>query len=830
MNIYSDEAGPVEVREGDVNLPPPPPLAPATGRITVYTGTTGESVTVRVSAAPEPAAPAIVRHVALSSVGPYVTSVGRMNRGENGTYNREDSIFPFDYQGVETVTWQVESGVQLPVGLRMRLHVLGTFPEDDWVSDWVSSTAGKYIFQMPLVNGHHLAYPEAENYWIRQCAVDFVVNDTGSPLPVQRPWKAPNRYMQKNGTANYAVQIQYAKRSPTALPMKPRVIEPYSTPLGKSAKWVTNISENSEGSNIRFSASPTGDVVLELMQKYFHNNAITPPTATQQPIHVYNLVGGARHQGSLGPISDAFIRADKKGIYMLDTIGRMVLLRLNGEVVPEFGVDLKPGRLKPHPGVLSNIYLHYGNAAKRAAHGAWYRDQWEFEGDDWRQVIGPKRMFEPWSLCGAMKLNLDAPRNNYEGLWAPGIVMTTRDAHEFWFADSRNNRILFGDHWTRHSVAGFQRAHFPPLGYIQVDGPIGRSTMCNFVGGTRLDAAGNCLPEPYCHDPMYVRVDHWRKRIVWTQIGVGDHGIFCADMDGSNPREILRSSVQLSYAQVYAGKGERLGAPSLAKAYELTQPIGLRKTFNRDGPIGDATCIFPMGFDFDSQGRIVWVEHYTYAIKRLDETTGMVETIGALLDYNGGSDSSGNREPILAIDRDGTCGEKDTIRLKAWANLSDKSKLPAGTVNGGLFFNSGKSMPNGRGDLCLDPNYGWMVDAFDGIEIAAGNAAGTTFIMRTKKQPTDPAPTGTNVNNHYGQWQRGYQAWMKSGVLHLALGPHGQGQTGLTNCEDLALMNDADMAAWLEQYITPDVLTRAGASMADVIAYVRHITADYVTA
>jgi hypothetical protein len=771
-----------------------------------------------------PDAPQLLRTIILGQSGPYVASVAPVNRGEVGTYNRVDSCNPFDAQGSVPWSWESGSDGRLLQTVRLRMVIEGNTPEDRWVSDYQLPTSGyRYTFNAPLVNGHHLAYVEAENsYPIKALAVDFVVNDTGAPLPVQRPWKATNRYYMKQGVANCAVQIEYADRLPTAKPLKPRTVERYSTPLGKSAKWVSQITESNEMPMIRFASCPTGDVVLETGQKYFHGDAITAPGDKGPATPVYTLHHGPRWRGTLGPVSDARIRKDGKGIYLYDTLGRFVLLKLDGTVVPEFGPELKPGRLKPHSGVLSNIYLHYGNTAKRAAHSQWFKDQYH-DPNDWRQVIGPHWTFESWAFDMAMRL-------------ADGTI-TVRDAHEFWFTDTRYHRLLFGDHWTRHSAAGFQRAHFPPAGYIQADGPTGMSTMANFVGGTRLDADGNPLPEAYCHEPMYVRFNPFDQKVYWTQIGVGDHAIYRCNNDGTNIEQVLRCCHQLTYADVFAAKGERLGLPNppVRNSDGLVlnrnrQPIGLRETYGRDGHVSDASCVFPCGFDFDSQGRLVFIEHYTYAIRRIDLATMTVETIGALLDINGGSDSSGNREPVLAVDREGETGAIDTIRAHAWSNGSDKSMVPGGAVNGQLFFNSGKRMPNGPAELAIDPNYGWAIDAYQGVEIGLGNASGSQFVYRTKRLDTDPGPRGLTATGQFDlQWKRGEAAWNLSGVLGLALGQHGQGQTGLPNCEDLACMDDQTLTAFLEQYVTPAVLTRATswtggkvpATLADVAAYIR---------
>ena len=55
-----------------------------------------------------------------------------------------------------------------------------------------------------------------------------------------------------------------------------------------------------------------------------------------------------------------------------------------------------------------------------------------------------------------------------------------------------------------------------------------------------------------------------------------------------------------------------------------------RRALVVDGPPGTASCIRPTALDFFSDGSLGWIEDITYAIRKIDKTTGLVKTVGYL--------------------------------------------------------------------------------------------------------------------------------------------------------------------------------------------------------
>jgi hypothetical protein len=708
-----------------------------------------------------------LRALDLGVAGPYVSSVELVDTGEESTYNRKDTLALFMTRELRGWGWQFAQK-QAPGTLpRMRLMVDG-----EVAAGWKAADAdGIYRFDVTVANGHHIGYVQAEGMGIRCFGVPFIVNDTGRPLLQQRPWTATKRFDANQGMACVAVQAEYVEQTPVTRPLRNRVVKTYRHRVSKSDLWGRHYTANVDRPMTRrWAMSPSGDMLIEVDQKYFHSDAIDNHDKPRRN-PVLALYDGPRGVGTLGYVCDMRIRADaadggSNSLYFLETSGRLGRLRFaDGDILTELGPKLKAGRRKVHSQVLDTKYLHYRDQPTYKAHQEVYHGQWEQFGD-WSQVVGPHGLWEPWGFALAMRKSDGS--------------MTVRDGHEFWIADTRHHRIVYADHWTAHSQAGFQRAHYPPPWYVQSNGPTGTTTVANFVGsrdGSATEA---------CNEPWQCKINPFDGLLYWTNFQ--GNSIYRCRLDGSGTERVLKCALDPTDADLNVPT--RLDQSS-------TDPIDLRKRWVVDGGPGVASCVHPTAFDFDSKGRLVFVEHYTYAIRRLDLATRQVTTLCAVLDVNGGSASSGNNEPVLVVDSQGTCGPVDDIFVQAWSNNTDRrfdcNGVPAEWANQralatSIFFNGGSGqMPHGPGHLLFHPNYAWGLDVWGGRIIGAGNAAGSQFIELTLAQPDDPVPDAT-------RWRRGREAYLASGLGPTILGSDGQGELGFPTFEAMATWSARDIA------------------------------------
>lgn len=682
--------------------------------------------------------------------------------GEHGTYNRAPTCFFWTKPGPIDWAWQFQQGYTPAATQRVRLLVDGV-PATDWV---LPDATNLYRFSFTAADGHHLASAEAEGMTIEPLAKSFVVNTTGAPLPVQRPWAATNRFERTYiGLTLGAQQITYnGPPAPKTYPLKARVITPFSEVLPKSQMWVRRITENvSAALTRRFVSLPTGDVDIEGDQKYFYSSVTTlgplkvglvPPSTTCRD--------GPRGVGSLGPVYKIIVRSGGSGSYFMETTGRLGFLGWSGNVVTLVGWRIKPGELKAHGGIRSSEYM-YGNGFvdKRPEHQAYYDSKWEHLGD-WALVPGPQRFLEPWGFSMAHR-RADGSIDNREG-------------HEFWICDTLHHRIVFADHWTAHSASGFQPAEFPPVGYPQPAVPSGAATM--FKWGGNDDAT----PSAFFNEPWDCEVNPADGKLYWTNFGSGS--ICRANLDGSNPEVVLQTPVNPSNAQLGVAKRlDRGNDPQVTRASWLV-----------DGPVGTATCVRPQAMGFNSTGKLIWVERYTYAIRELDLTTGMVRTLATILDINGGSTSSGNNDAAMAIDIEGAFGPQDDIFVSCWSNNTDKRYSKDGVYRGQWAFTSGAKMTNGPLNKVDAPGYAWGVGVGGGRLLFVGNAAGWQCIEVTKRLPGDPEPDTARI-------ERGRAAYYKGvGPMALLHGPEGQGELGLPTIEEMGSWDDATLTAYAQSH------------------------------
>lgn len=715
---------------------------------------------------PPPADAIVLRQIDLGAVGPYVSSVEPVDTGEDGGYNRKDVLALF-YVRSARWGWRFAEKQEPDPLPRLRMLIDG-----EPVSEWQAADAdGAHRFDVALPPGHHLAHVEAESVPIRCLGVPFLVNDTGARLPdaMQTPWMATKRFDADSGVACVAVQMRWPSSLPPVptRPLKDRQALHYRERMPLSRVWGRHCTANTYRPMSRqWSIAPTGDQIIEVEQKYFHSDAIDNHTEPRQS-PVLALYDGPRGVGTLGYVCDMRIREDGGSLYFLETSGRLGRLRFSdGDILTELGPRLTPGKRKVHSDVLERKGMYYGTP-KDAEHQAAYHAQWEQYGD-WTQVQGAHVLWEPWGFATAMRL--------------PDGSMTVRDGHELWICDTRHNRIVYADHWTAHAPDQFEPAHFPPRGYAQASGPTGTTTVANFVGN--LDGT----PTEACNEPWQCKVSPFDGLLYWTNFQ-GD-SIYRCNLDGTGVEPVFVSSLRPTDADLTVRS--RLDQSD-------AEPSELRERWLIDGAHGFASLVRPMAFDFDSQGDIVVIERYTYAIRRLDLKTSVITTLASLLDRNGGSASSGNNEPVLVVDSQGTCGPVDDIFVQAWSNQTDRrfdrdgnrvEWAGSGPGRGAIFTRGGNGeLPNGPAGFLQPPNYAWGLDVWGGRIVGAGNAAGSQFVELTLARGDEP-------RFDQATWRRGMAAFNASGAGPLIHGTSGgQGMLGNPTWESMVGWTDAEIDA-----------------------------------
>lgn len=784
-----------------------PPLEPPGGGDTPPTDSPGGG---DPPPAAEPGKSRILRILRLGQQGPWMSCLAPTRRQEESTYNRDDELGWSARRDVSFVWTFVQQAVLPAAAPRCRLMT-----EDGPASDWTApDDKGRYSFPVTLADGEHIIYTECEHFEVVSIAVPYIVNGTGAAFDRPgRAWTATKRFElgYDNGgllkIANVAVLVERGDAPPVTLPFKPREIVKFNTLLPKSEMWVRHWHDHWGHELLgTWRKTPLGDWVIEREQKYFHSTAVWKlPDYTGQDIRQWDMLDGPRGQSSLMYVADIRIRTGPAelapmygyGAYFLETNGRLGLLTENGRVINELGLGQAHGAL--HGGVKSGVYAGAdaddSQDADAIADAAAFDAQF-VEVADWSQVQGPHGLWEPW---GFEVLYRDADGQIHD-----------RDGHEFWVADTLHHRIIFANHWTAHSAARYEPAHVPPRGYVSPPEPTGKTEVFNFVGS--LDGK----PTEHCNEPWHVK---WRKqdnKFYWTNHA--GNSIARCDIDGSNPEIVLLSSlhptpVELGMPHLLV---KRVPTPQRATQGDI-DPKDLRQLWVRDGPLGEASCVRPTAFDFDSMGNLVWIEHYTYAIRRLDIEAGTVATLNYLLDVNGGSESSGNNEPTLVIDDEGTFGPQDDIFCWAWGSATDKRYSGDGTWRAkpwrGL-FEEGHPATNGPMEHVVGPNYGWGLDVGGGRLLAVGSAAGSQMWEVTRRLPTDP-------DLDLARFERGMEAWRRAGVPQIVLGPGGgQGQLGLPTCDEMSGMTDEALSAYLTACSVSE------ASIADCTYFVRWGSAD----
>jgi hypothetical protein len=708
--------------------------------------------------------------------------------GEGGGYDRSPKLFYWT-TGTFTWLWRFGAGFTPSVWPAVRALVDGA-P----VTGWISPASNNYTFSfVGLPNGHHILTVEIQSndptveVTTRQVlARDFIVNSTGSPLAVQAPWTAVNRFERTyRYLANGHAQITYpgSPVAPTARPLKPRAVTPYTTIQAKSALWVRRVQQN-VGPELtrRFVSIPTGDVAIEPEQKFFYTTytgagtGLTPPSM--------GLRDGARGFGNLGPIYKVIVRSSDAGYYMNDPQGRLLHMTTDGQIDTIIGWRVKPGELKAHAGIRGSTYM-YGTAGAggyRPADQTFYDSKWEYLGN-WN-VPDAQRMQEPRGFALA-KRNLDLSIDN-------------RGGREFWVCDTLNNRILYVNARTMDALDVYEQPHFPPPSYDAPEAPTGEADVALFAEG----AVDN-------DEPWDAEINPADGKLYWTCYNTGR--IKRRATDGSGAETVLQAAYNPTDAQIGATSGRlTAGGGGMTIA-------AVRAAYLVDGPVGVASCTRPQAIGFNSDGDLIWVERYTYAIRKLVLATGQVTTLALIPNM----DSWGAQDIGMCIDVAGTCGPQDDIFINCYHD-SDFRFSKAGVYRERWAWTSGAGMPSGPLNLCDAPAYAFCVGVGNGRILSVGSAAGWQCVEITKRLATDAEPNET-------LWEQGRDAYYMAdesphqiGGPPMALlhGPNGYGELGKPTMDDLGAMNDSTLDAYALANAIPS------GSLAAFRHFVRHNTAD----
>jgi len=666
--------------------------------------------------------------------------------GEGGTYLRYPRYSHFTSRPV-TWTWGFSAGHGLTTFPAIRLLIDGV-P----VTDFVQPATNEYVFTFDPGDGRFVTEFEGTTFEVLNQA--FSVR-TGSPLPDGDCWATPTRLERDYGLAkNASVKIPYGLTA-TNFPYKERIAEPYTQVLAANKLWGRHMVTHTHGAMIRrWVRLPDGTLNIEPSQKYafWEAKGRYSPDDLRPPIQ--HLRDGNRGVGTLGYIYKIIISPVDSGFYYTEVNGRIGFTRFDGNISSFAGWRLKD--LKMHSEVLRQTPVVDRDA---------YDLSWENAGD-WSRVPDPKAFNEVWG---------------FDGIGEPGGGL-----HEFWIADTLNNRVLYLNHYTAHS-SNYRLAQYPPAGYTPPSSPTGQSQIVKFE-----DAS-----EPW--DCSITEIDG----VKWLYFSeYRGNAISRRRLDGTGFKEtVIKCSIdptdqQLGVPAPYHSPPHRLWGSN-------TPQDQIRANFKIDGPPGVATCVHPQAIAFDSSGRLTWVEPYTNLLRRFEN--GQVVTIAELT------------KPAdtwnLAIDTEGTCGPKDDIFVKGWW-LTDFRYSVDGVKRGGIINGvQSQQILNGPAEWCRIPGYGWGLAVRHGRIILQGSAGGWQFIEYTKKQPTDPnidfARVVTFANNH----------WNLGSTLALTHGPWGQGELGLPMMEELGSWDDDTLRAFFTSHGIAD--TEEG------IYFVRANTVDF---
>ena len=653
--------------------------------------------------------------------------------GEEIEYSRQPFLF---WWYVNTFTWRWKfTSLKTGPWPTVRLLVDGK-P----ATPYLTPPDGVYNFSLTVPNGHHIVEADVPGNVIT-FAKPFLVNSTGKPLAVQNPWTASNRFELTNGKMQFGkAQVSYPGQPvvPVRYALKARTFASFNGEyLPKSERWARRFHSNFTNANVRrFVELPTGDVGIEIKQKYFYSDCVAqgfngPPKGT--------LRDGTLGVGTIGYCYKGIYNPSDMGVYLSDPNGRLCFLWNDGHVTTLLGWRQIAGELGGHGGVINPLYQYAKGSGKyRPEDVAQYQEKWEYVGD-WSRVPDPKRFNEPWG---------------FEGFGGH---------HEFWICDTLNNRILYANHYTSHPATTYAKPQLPPRGYVAPDAPTGQSQVVPFILG----------PSAFVREPWDCVM--LNGKLYWTNFA--GNSICRANLDGTNPEIVIASSIQPSDAAL-GFVGRLSGGPNNLSAN--------RGAYIIDGKIGVASCVRPQGISYDSQGNLIWVERYTFAIRKLNLATRMVSTVALI----GGNNRNGKADITVHVDREGTIGPVDDIFVNTWRN-GDYRYAKDGTFREQWMFTGGPQLHNGPLDKCESPDYTWAFAFGHGRLIVTGSAGGSQCLEITRRSTTDPDPDTK-------KFTLGRAAYTNGAVppMQLTHGPGGEGELGLPTIDEMGSWTDAKLRTY----------------------------------
>lgn len=644
----------------------------------------------------------------------------RPSSGEEGGYNRRPTFFHFNTRPF-VWKWQFSQGYSIANGFPPVRAIVDGVP----VTDFLSPSTNEYAFTIDVPDGQHII--TFEGALVPVLHKPFSQNTGTEPLTDNFCWTATSRFELDYGLCgNGYKKFIYpgALPTPKIFPLKPRPADPYNTVLPQTQLWARHQQMHTGAGMVRrWTRLPSGDLSIELDNKYFYSDVTGGTPSAMEPPPM-TLRDGPRGVGTLGFLYKFIVNPSDQGCYWSDVNGRIGFLWNDGRVVTFAGWRLKEGELKGHSGILSENPL---------VHKAFYQSKWEHVGD-WTNVPEPKRFNELWGIEG------------YGG------------HHEFWAADTLNNRVLYLNHYTAHPSASYRLPDYPAPGYTP---PI------EATGEVQLALFWADIEEPW----SVKKKGEWLYASSFTGDCIKRKRLV-APFDVET---VIQSSIHPSDTQLGIDTQHRL-------FQSIYTAEVLRGNYLIDGPLGTATCIRPQDIAFDSQGRLVWVERYTYVIRRLNDD-GTVQTITKIGQPNAPitGKSFGTYDVSLAIDTEGTVGPVDDIFVNCWHD-TDYRYASDGTYRGRIVLPSNKLM-DGNAEHVRRPNYGWPIGIGHGRIYLQGSAGAWQQTEITKKQPTDPVIDVNRYDSFYTN------VWEHS-LLSMAHGPSGQGELGLPNIEEIGSWDD----------------------------------------
>jgi hypothetical protein len=710
--------------------------------------------------------------------------------GEESSYNRLAVAFVF---GARTFNWAWRFDATPSIWPRVRMLIDGAV-----ATGWVSNVGGIYTFPVAAENGHHVADFEFEApVGAQVLRKPFVVNDTSGPLPaaLQRPWVAPIR-IESPPASMLPARVDYPPAEPPfAATMKARTVTPYtqrhflSTYAGgtPSQLWARRWTFHTRPAMARrFWKTLKGDAIVVPEQKYPYDNAISigsytaglvPPVALQRD--------GPRNVGCLGYVAKLALRRGGKGVYFLETGGRVGHMQFAAsDPAPGGGLTRGEGYI--------NTFAGWRTTGLRVWQGG--EAGHEFVGD-FSRVPGVKRMHEPWGFAIAFR-KADGALDNRDGL-------------DLWVTDTLNHRVLYLDVWAQHPDVSAMTgrpsvAQFPPPGY-STPATRGTTQVVPFAGST------NQTPSALCNEPWDCEVRTQDGKLYWTNFA-GD-SICRANLDGSGAEVFIGFAAPKTNAQL--GIGTRLGPSS-------TPIATLRANHMQAGTRTTATFTRPQAIAFDAAGNLFFICRYLYAILKYDFATDQVSVFcqiapAAMAGFNAGGINVGGSSSVndcaMAIDVDGSCGPAGDILVSLWAGPSVFRIAATGQMLGGRAVNlSSNTLRNGPWDQVDYPNYAWGIAIQEGRIVWAGNDSGNQFVELTKRLASDPAPSVAAIN-------RGAQSF-HSRFLHTH-GKDGYGELGHPNVERMGSWTDSQISTYFMALGVP------AAELADLTTWVRWMCVDY---